>query len=416
MKIGITAYCCDPSRGTEFGLGWGWAKAYALRGHDVAVLTSRDASSRKGRAMASLQGEMPDGLRFVELAHEVVDSISSPDGLSAMMSFHRSNQAWIDEASAYLCAHAFDVVHHVSGGSIQGGSPLRDVKAGAVVFGPVGGGQRAPWRSIPYLGGSVGSEVVRSLLWAPALGRRRKLSRSFENIDLALATNSDTATLMTKLGVRDVTVMLADGIDGDDVVGVDGTGGVRACAVGPRVRRPSDPLRLTWIGRLVPRKGVRTMLQTASELHRRRFPFVLDIIGDGDMMPEVRRVVRDDGLEHCVNVRGHVPHDEVITDLGRADAHLFTSWRDSFGAQCLEAWDAEFRPYISTCTASETSGRWPAASGWLPSPLVPPTSGWPAPSSGSATTRRVRRTGPIWPRASPVGSGGRPRWNGSRSP
>jgi glycosyltransferase involved in cell wall biosynthesis len=333
MKIGITAYCCDPSRGTEFGLGWGWAKAYALRGHDVTVLTSRDASSREGRAMASLQGELPPGLRFVELAHEVADSISSPDGLSAMMSFHRSNQAWIDEASAYLSAHAFDVVHHVSGGSVQGGSPLRDVKAGAVVFGPVGGGQRAPWRSIPYLGGSGGSEIVRSLLWAPALGRRGKLSRSFENIDLALATNSDTANLMTKLGVRDVTVMLADGIDGDDMVGIDGAG-----RVGPRVRRPSDPLRLTWIGRLAPRKGVRTMLQTASELHRRRFPFVLDIIGDGDMMPEVRRVVGDDGLEQCVHVRGHVPHDEVITGLDRADAHLFTSWRDSFGAQCLEAW------------------------------------------------------------------------------
>ena len=105
-----------------------------------------------------------------------------------------------------------------------------------------------------------------------------------------------------------------------------------------RARQPSEPLRLAWIGRLAPRKGVRTMLQTATELHRRHFPFVLDIIGDGDMMPEVRRVVRDDGLEGCVHVRGHVPHHEVATGLNRADAHLFTSWRDSFGAQCLEAW------------------------------------------------------------------------------
>ena len=152
MKVGITAYRRDPSRGTEFGLGWGWAKAYALRGHDVTVLTSRDAASREGRAMASLRGDLPPGLRFVELAPEVLDSISSPDGLPAMMSFHRSNQAWIDEAAAYLSDHTFDVVHHVSGGSVQGGSPLRDVKAGAVVFGPVGGGQRAPGGLSPFSG------------------------------------------------------------------------------------------------------------------------------------------------------------------------------------------------------------------------------------------------------------------------
>jgi len=328
MKIGITAYCCDPNRGTEFGLGWGWANAYALRGHEVTVVTSRDAISREGRATASLRGELPPGLTFVELADEVVDSISSPDGLAAMIDFHHSYQAWVRAASHYMADHAFDIAHHVSGGSVQGGSPLREANAGAVVFGPVGGGQHAPWRSIPHLGGSGGSEIVRSLLWAPAVGRRRKLSRSFENIDLALATNSDTARLMTKLGVGDVTVMLADGVDGD---------AIGRPTPGARARR-SGPLRLVWVGRLAPRKGVRTMLQAASELHRRQFPFTLDIIGDGVMMDEVRRTVREDGLNSCVRVRGQVPHEQIVTDLDRADAHLFTSWRDSFGAQCLEAW------------------------------------------------------------------------------
>jgi glycosyltransferase involved in cell wall biosynthesis len=328
VKVGITAYCCDPSRGTEFGLGWGWAKAYALRGHDVTVVTSRDAMSREGRAMASLRGELPAGLTFVELADEVVDSISSPDGLTGMIDFHRSYQAWIRAASAYMADNRFDVAHHVSGGSIQSGSPLSHADAGAVVFGPVGGGQHAPWRSIPHLGGSGGSEIVRSLLWAPAIGRRHKLSRSFENIDLALATNSDTARLMTKLGVGDVTVMLADGVDGDAV------GRPPSSA---RVRRPG-PLRLVWVGRLAPRKGVRTMLQAAGELHGRQFPFTLDIIGDGVMMAEVRRTVRQQGLSGCVRIRGQVPHEQIVTSLDRADAHLFTSWRDSFGAPCLEAW------------------------------------------------------------------------------
>jgi glycosyltransferase involved in cell wall biosynthesis len=329
MKIAITAYCCDPRRGTEFGLGWGWASAYALRGHDVTVITSRDAISRQGRDTARMGGNMPRGLTVVELAEEVVDSISSPEGLEGMISFHRRYQKWIGEASRYLARRTFDVVQHVSGGSVQGGSPLAEANARAVVFGPVGGGQHAPWQSIPQFGRSKGSEIVRTALWVPARGRRRRLSRSFENIDLGLATNVATADFMRRLGVGNVTMMLADGIDSG---AIDHPLGTNARRRGP------GPLRLAWVGKLAPRKGIHTLLQAAGELHRRQFPFTLDIVGDGVMMPEVQAAIHHGGLGDCVQAVGHVPHDEVVTLFDKADAHLFTSWRDSSGVQCLEAW------------------------------------------------------------------------------
>jgi glycosyltransferase involved in cell wall biosynthesis len=95
---------------------------------------------------------------------------------------------------------------------------------------------------------------------------------------------------------------------------------------------------LAWVGKLAPRKGVHTLLEAAGELHRRKFPFNLEIIGDGVMMPEVQEAIHRGGLGQCVQAVGHVPHDEVVTLLDRADVHLFTSWRDSSGVQCLEAW------------------------------------------------------------------------------
>jgi hypothetical protein len=39
MKVLISAYACNPFRGSEEGVGWGWVTAIA-RSHDVCVLTA----------------------------------------------------------------------------------------------------------------------------------------------------------------------------------------------------------------------------------------------------------------------------------------------------------------------------------------------------------------------------------------
>ncbi len=39
LKILAVAYACDPTRGSEFGVGWGWVDAIAAK-HDVTVITA----------------------------------------------------------------------------------------------------------------------------------------------------------------------------------------------------------------------------------------------------------------------------------------------------------------------------------------------------------------------------------------
>src|SRR5579859_2558519 len=39
MKILLSAYACEPNKGSEPGVGWNWALALARRGYEVHVLT-----------------------------------------------------------------------------------------------------------------------------------------------------------------------------------------------------------------------------------------------------------------------------------------------------------------------------------------------------------------------------------------
>ena len=42
MKILLSAFHCNPRRGSEFSTGWNWAAALAEMGHEVTVLTGSE--------------------------------------------------------------------------------------------------------------------------------------------------------------------------------------------------------------------------------------------------------------------------------------------------------------------------------------------------------------------------------------
>ncbi len=95
------------------------------------------------------------------------------------------------------------------------------------------------------------------------------------------------------------------------------------------------PLRILWVGRLLPRKGLRLTLDI---LARVRVPFTLTILGSGMAEEEVRAQIRERGLEQQVLWKPErVPWEEVRRAYAAHDCLLFNSLRDSFGAQLLEA-------------------------------------------------------------------------------
>src|SRR5208282_4513652 len=63
LKVLAAAYACDPSRGSEMAVGWGWATA-ASNNHDVWVLCADWQRESIDRFVARNPGKFPN-LRFV---------------------------------------------------------------------------------------------------------------------------------------------------------------------------------------------------------------------------------------------------------------------------------------------------------------------------------------------------------------
>ncbi len=96
------------------------------------------------------------------------------------------------------------------------------------------------------------------------------------------------------------------------------------------------PLRGCFIGRLVPYKGADMLIEAAAPLMRDG-KLVLDFIGDGPMMDELKAQAARGGVENAITWRGWVAHDQ-LQHVAR-ESHLFTfpSVREFGGAVVLEA-------------------------------------------------------------------------------
>jgi len=103
-----------------------------------------------------------------------------------------------------------------------------------------------------------------------------------------------------------------------------------------RTRCASRPIRLIFIGRLVPYKGADMALEAAAPLLRDGI-MTLDILGEGPHRFVLERIVEQEGVGTSVVFHGEVKHQAVCQFLLNSDLLVFPSIREFGGAVVLEA-------------------------------------------------------------------------------
>lgn len=101
-------------------------------------------------------------------------------------------------------------------------------------------------------------------------------------------------------------------------------------------KRDNGPLRVSFVGRLVPLKGVDMLVEAAAPLARAG-KLRLDIIGDGPERAALQELARREHAEHGIHLDGWVKHEELSGVLGQGDVFAFPSVREFGGGVLLEA-------------------------------------------------------------------------------
>ena len=79
------------------------------------------------------------------------------------------------------------------------------------------------------------------------------------------------------------------------------------------------PLRILCVARFEEVKGHAYLVEACRLLKDRGIPFECRLIGDGPLVPQIERQIKQSGLSEEVLLLGSQPYDEVIEDFSRAD-------------------------------------------------------------------------------------------------
>lgn len=103
-----------------------------------------------------------------------------------------------------------------------------------------------------------------------------------------------------------------------------------------RRRTATRPLKLIFVGRLVPYKGADMLIEAAAPLIRDGL-MTLNIVGDGPEMLALKELVRTRDLVGSVRLLGWIDHKNLQDWLAASDLFTFPSIREFGGAVVLEA-------------------------------------------------------------------------------
>jgi len=319
VKILLSAYACAPDEGSEPAVGWNWATTLGRHGHEVHVITR---ANNRDAIEAEYRTNPQSGLKFLyyDLPHWARWWKKGQRGI------HLYYILW--QLGAYLRARhlvrnvKFDYVHHITLGVFRHPSFMAFLGI-PFIFGPVGGGERAPLRlraSFPWRGKLL--DFLRDI--ANLIARFDPLLRTcLKRSRLILCKTSQTAQLIPRAYADRVRVRLEIG--------------TAIVSVAPVPIVPAGDLRVLYIGRLIYWKGVHFALRAFAEFRRHHPLTSLTIVGNGGEREWAHRLADHLSLNDAVRWLDWIPHDEVPQLYKSHDVLLFPSLHDSSGNVVLEA-------------------------------------------------------------------------------
>jgi glycosyltransferase involved in cell wall biosynthesis len=318
-KILLSAYACEPNKGSEPAVGWNFAIAYS-KFSEVWVLTRENnrksiENAMKKKPISNLHFiyfDLPGWVKWWKIGQ---------------FGIHLYYYLWqlfvFFPAKKLNNVIRFDLVHHVTFACYYKPSLLYKLDI-PFIWGPVGGGESAPfpfWLSFGFKGFFF--ELIRSIFRKVAeLDPLVKNTARYAT--LSLASSPETAKKLTRLRCKNIQVF-------SQVQFSEFQHSIIKNSSFPS----SGNFRFISIGRLLHWKGFNLGIQAFASAN------LIDseywIIGDGPDRKRLENSVKKYGLEAKVKFFGSVSHDEVFRLLGNCHALVHPSLHESGGWVIVES-------------------------------------------------------------------------------
>lgn len=328
LSVLVIAYACNPYRGSEHGVGWGWLGMIA-ENHEVCCIVSKDDENDIEKFCRDNPTSPYTQVEFVFVEHQWNRTINRVFPPYYLWQFRRQWQRDAFHAAKKLHERRrFALCHLVTyvGYRVPGEFYKLDCP---FVWGPIGGLENTAWSLLPIMGlrGTV-HYGLRNIINSCHKRYLHEPKQAFKKAAAEGAVISATGEVKREI---------------EKWYGVDST---VICEVGPprhnhpptlALRTGEEPFRIAWSGQLLPGKALPVLLEALSRLGESHSTWCLSVLGDGPCRDSWKRRADRLGLSNRITWHGHVPRSDVLETLKRAHAFVITSLKDLTSSVLLES-------------------------------------------------------------------------------
>ena len=330
MKVLLSAYACEPEKGSEPGVGWNWVREISKIAKEVWVITR---SNNKKAIEDALEKEPMPNVHWVYF------------DLPKWARFWKKGQRGVHlyyylwQICIYFVARRlhkevrFDIVHHITFGNHWMPSFLSLLHT-KFIIGPVGGGESAPksfYRTFSIRGRLY--EYIRSLI--RIVGELDPFTKlTIKRASVVLVKAQETKDRVIKLGAKSVFIISEVILSEDEI---------KLFSSMPLPQ--GDPIRFLSLGRLIHWKGFHLGLMAFARFVKEFPESEYWMVGEGPERKSLEKLAEELGVADKVRFWGFLPRKEALKKLAECHVLVHPSLHDSGGWVCVEAMAAG-RPVI----------------------------------------------------------------------
>lgn len=321
LKILLCCYACDPTRGSEPGMGWNFAYNISLS-HDVHVLVEEGEFRNTLNSFSAENPELVRNITFHFIPrthHETLRKIWPP-------SYYWFYRAWHKQAYKYALQlnerENFDIIHQITISGFREPGYLWKIDK-PFVWGPLGGFTDTPWCLLGSLGfhGAIYLGLRNIINFFHKRWGRRPLMAA--NRSYSILTSTTKAVQEIRQFWHKEAVLMNE-------VGLE----TRHTRYEPSEHTAGTPLRLCWAGEHKARKALDLLLE-ALPLCKEKVE--LHVLSKGPRMNSWKALTHKLGLDNVVTFHGYVPREEAFRIMGTSHVFCITSVREDTSTVVFEA-------------------------------------------------------------------------------
>lgn len=326
-RILISAYGCEPNKGSEPGVGWHWVLEMA-KSNELWVITR---SNNREAIENALTVELRDRVHFIyyDLTGIIRKIKRKEKGLYPYYSLWQLGA--YQRAKQLVTDVKFDFCIHLSFGSMWVPTFMYKLPV-PFIWGPIGGGEIVPFNFIKILPwkGRV-PQYVRYLLirfskWNPLfMGPCRKA-------DAIIARTADSKAVFPAKYQFKTSVMLETGMAEADLKHYQ-----LATQIDESTDDTNSKIELIHVGRFVASKNIETAIHALAIVGHTHRNFRLTLVGDGPLKDRLMALAEKLNLQEQIRFLGAISQQQVIQKLQNSQIFLFPSLKEGGSWALIEA-------------------------------------------------------------------------------